>query len=796
MSNNSLPQTRNPNLSAGVTRLLNRQQTPAPSTPTAVSTLLSAQRSLVSTPTTTRVSSGRGRSPTRASPTVSPQPQPVITPVVSTRVQEIFTPTPARGVVPTTTTLERVTTTQFVDERGNIVDTQREVTREVIDRPIATRTASTARALTPQTRRDLFRQETLESAQTGGRVAQQLLTEQQRSRQIQQQLQALSTVQPVRRPATFTGRAEQRALRATERIEQPVLRGTAQMGIFSVSPLAYVAEGGVRTFLNPLQSLRTVGRTAVQSPQIARELALTYQTDRGALSRFLSSPAGIPATFGGSLLFGGAIAGTGRALTPRTQIRTTGRLPQQDIRFTELTQQRQIGRGTFDTRQSIPTPAGRTTTLLEFQETPAGLVDRALRRRVQTQIFTSPEGRTTIIRRLGRDQDILVFGQGMDRARLTRIRGDRRLRTRQVRTPDLGTDLDIPLTRVDQTPRTVIGTAIVDAELTSLATQRAGQGFTLAGRTVRPQVVTQDVFTANIEGLTFQQFQARTFPASVRQLQTGTFIDSSGRTKALPPSITGIGAEPTRIRLVESGVIQRERLVTRMTGSEKGILAQDIVSVADPVQRTVTTTGLRGTIRVDRQVRTLGKRGQVSLLPQRTQPQTIVQDVRVPTIQSPQATRKLRITRRQPVLGRQRTPFRTIGATRFFLGTSASAQVLSLSNLSRGLTSPVSALRPATQFRQVSALRQQIPTAQLGFSTISSIPRATPVGIARLPTPLPAPAIPPVRPPRLDVGGLTGRRRRQRTRSRRGFTRSLAGLGQTGRQADVWDIGSGLTARF
>jgi hypothetical protein len=775
------------------------QQTPAPSRSPAIDRI-----------TGTPSRGGSSRSPPSTGGSVTPAPPPrVITPVVTQRTTQLLSPTPARSSIPYNQAVETIRTTVFVDDTGKEVDRKVEVIRQDIPRQTQSRpTRSLLTDTSPTTR--TIRESDTDIAQAL-RISQAVDTRVQR--QAEEQRRSMSTVQPIRFQ-TVSERAQFSFIQGAY-ARSPELGAVTE---FFSTPVFGIGAFGERTVresrgIIPLQLAKDIPRGATQLYRTARDEPAEFR-------RMQVSPGGfIAQSFLTAPVVGGAVVGTARALTPSRYIRTRTRLPQQNIQFESFTETRQMGRGTFDVRQSIPTPAQRTTTLLRFQETPTGIIDRLRGRRVQTTIQTSPTGRQTITRTLGDAQDIYVFPRESSRARVTRIRGERRLPTRTVDAPLLDTEVPLSFTPSNVIPQqATVATTRVRAPLTDalgIRTARTSQ-MTISG--VDRGTLRQTRYTGQLDRVDIQDFSARSFPTATAR--TETYLALQG-TRQIPIGTisTELSARPTRLRISRTGEVSRERVRTDSRIIDDTRIVQDISLTPDPAQETLLRTGITANIRLQREFiiptqarNTLGylvprgKRAQISLSRTRTQltpSRTIIQDVAPPRL--PQQTPiNIRIRRPSPIATQQTPRLRgRFGA--FYSTPSAVLSATRVSTISRPSQqfiprqTPVTIQRtsPITSFIQRTSQTQQLQrtfSPQLQFrptSPISSGIRTPRAGIPIAPPP-------PFRLPRIPSGGTLGYPRRSISeRARRGYTRSLAGIGRASRrEASLIDIGSGLTVRF
>jgi hypothetical protein len=319
---------------------------------------------------------------------------------------------------------------------------------------------------------------------------------------------------------------------------------------------------------------------------------------------------------------------------------------------------------------------------------------------------------------------------------------------------------------------------------------------------------------------TVNKYQARSYPTQVRTIDT--YLYSKTSQKPLGTTTTGVGLRPTRLKISKTGEVSRENLRSQVISLESGKIRQDILFTPDPAQKTTSIAGVDATFRVRPQTRgvstlktagtraivysrAMGKRAQVGLTTQRTK--VVTQRVTPAKLPKPKTLEAIKIPKLQSV--RKTTP-RTAFSTRASL-TSASLSTRSAISQSRiqsfaitPIQKTISTIRQS-QTPITNTIQSQLVSTQgtyqvaqttsiLGQNTI--IPITNRVSTPNPPSPIPVPKF--FGSPKLNFGGTPfGRRQKRDTYSKKGYTRSLAGVGaKKRRKATLFDIGSGLTVRF
>jgi hypothetical protein len=606
------------------------------------------------------------------------------------------------------------------------------------------------------------------------------------------------------------------------------LSGLAEFGISSGEKAAltvgqFIPSGGLLTGQESFWS-RTVKESQGLPPlQLSKDiygsvslLRERRRDDPRGWAQAAAAPTGLASEFGAAVILGIPAGAVVSGLRPSRYIRPTSKPRTQTMRYETVTVDDFITRGRVDVRQNIPRNTPRTASILSYTETPANWLQRLRGNRIATQFMQESTGRNVLTRQMGTATDTFIWQEGSSRATFVRQRGGSTTTTRNAPAPIFD---DLPLNIVEnpatQTTRT---TARVSAPTptTSRLMRRTttAREFSLYGQ--QKSWFTEQTYSSNFVTATTNQFTARSFPTQVRRVET-FFATAGGKQVPLGSQTTQVGFVQSRLRISKTGEVFRENLQTRSRGSTSDRLIQDVFFTPDPAQRTTTISGFTALISYKKRARIIPKRETLGyLVPkgkrasfggnQRTVQielqKPIVQQVNIPKVAQPTIKVNLKIAKAPRQIGRVRPRTTILPATRTitaptkrFYATQRPAQALR----------PTQATRPSFINIQRSAIVSQYKPAYIQqTSQVTQLYSVSPIS-QRINTPnirigVPVPPVfsPPILPDVRFGGAGTPFYSQTNRYIRRGYTRSLAGVGARGqrRRASLLDIRSGLTVRF
>jgi len=787
-----------------------------------------------------RSSSGGSSRSTIASPAISSALTQTAT--ISPKVNEIVNPQPqpirslagrdyVRYVAP------QDTITQYIDEQGRVIrqETQRDYIKVEQDiygplkRYGVTPDNRVGSPFTPQPSSSIMFDDYKKRQQAGARAANvpNLLTEYS---QMAQEKEYQRSLMPVLSQSSYQksiiGKTSGFLYQRSRNFGQ--LSGLAEFGISSGEKAAltvgqFIPSGGLLTGQESFWS-RTVKESQGLPPlQLSKDiygsvslLRERRRDDPRGWAQAAVAPTGIASEFGAAVILGIPAGAAVSGLRPSRYIRPTSKPRSQTMRYETVTIDDFITRGRVDVRQNIPRSTPRTASILSYTETPANWLQRLRGNRIATQFMQESTGRNVLTRQIGTATDTFIWQEGSSRATFVRQRGSSTTTTRNVPAPIFD---DLPLNIIEnpatQTTRT---TARVSAPtpITSRLMRRTttAREFSLYGQ--QKGWFTEQTYSSNFVTATTSQFTARSFPTQVRRVET-FFATAGGKQVPFGSQTTQVGFVQSQLRISKTGEVFRENLQTRSRGSTSDRLMQDVFFTPDPAQRTTTMSGFTALISYKKRARIIPKRETLGYLVPKGKRATfggnqrtiqielqkpIVQQVNIPKVAQPTIKVTLKIAKAPKQVGRVRSRATIVPLARTltkptqrFFATQRPAQALR----------PTQATRPSFINIQRSAIVSQYKPAYIQqTSQVTQLYSVSPIS-QRINTPnirigVPVPPVfsPPILPD-VRFGGAGTPFYSQTNRStRRGYTRSLAGVGAKGqrRRASLLDIRSGLTVRF